>query len=218
VDGWNTGSSWYWSVAQNRVVEEIANWHRHGVRVVFLPGNHDLPSIDLVEILFGSIPTTHELIHRTAEGRRMLVIHGHQLDTSLGASCWWSMMGGQAYTFMLRMNQWYKRERLRPDQSSVAAYLRRPMTRAIGRLASTHFEDQVVFDYIRRRGGDGVICGHIHRAEQRLIGPLWYINDGDWVENCTALVEDYDGALRLVQWRPADERSHRAEAWIEDTW
>ena len=57
VDGWNTGSSWYWSVAQNRVVEEIANWHRHGVRVVFLPGNHDLPSIDLVEILFGSIPT-----------------------------------------------------------------------------------------------------------------------------------------------------------------
>jgi UDP-2,3-diacylglucosamine pyrophosphatase LpxH len=217
VDGWNIGSSWYWSPAQKGVVEEIAAWHRRGVRVVFLPGNHDLSSADLIEILFGLVPTTAELVHRTAEGRRMLVIHGHQFDTSHSAFRWWSMMGSQAYTFVLRINEWYKRERLRVGDGSVSAYLRRPMTSAIGRLASTHFDDHVVFDYVRRRNADGVICGHIHRAEQRLIGPLWYINDGDWVENCTALVEDHYGTLRLVQWRSAPERSFETGAYVEET-
>jgi UDP-2,3-diacylglucosamine pyrophosphatase LpxH len=113
IDGWNLGCSWYWSSAQAAVVEEIARWRRQGVRVVFLPGNHDEPHSALVREIFGPIPMVSELVHRTAEGCRMLVIHGHQFDSSLSSARWLSLMGSQAYTFALRIDQWHRRERFK---------------------------------------------------------------------------------------------------------
>ncbi len=200
VDGWNQGSAWYWSRAQSAVAEEIKRWRRRGVKVVLLPGNHDQFHLDLVETLFGAIRVETRLIHRTAEGRAMLVLHGHQFDESYNASRWPSRMGSRAYTLSLKINEWYARERLKRAQR--ARWLRERLGNFIKFL--TEFDrgqfDRTVFEVARESRVDGVICGHIHRPEQRMLDEIWYINDGDWVESCTALVEDHEGTLKLLLW------------------
>lgn len=201
IDGWVPGPSWYQSAAQSAVIEEIADWHRRGSRVVFLPGNHDQLSTAVVQSLFGPIAVVNELIHRTAEGRRMLVIHGHQFDGSLNPNRWLLKMGNQAYLTALRIDRWYSGEGVshRQRKSPLSAYLKGGVKRAVEYL--TDFSDRAVSETARRHRADGVICGHIHRPEQRLLGPIWYINDGDWVISCTAVVEDRNGVLALVRWQ-----------------
>jgi UDP-2,3-diacylglucosamine pyrophosphatase LpxH len=199
VDGWNAGPSWHWSAAQKAVVEEIAAWRRRGIRVEVLPGNHD--DVSLLEALFGIVPNRDQHIHRTAEGRRMLVIHGHQFDGSLASARVWK--SNHTYLMAQRINRWYNRDQgeTRDRASALAAYLRYRVRRAVEFFSD--FDDRPVIEVARRNRVDGVICGHVHRAEQRLIGSIWYINDGDWVHNCTALIEDHHGALSLLRWGDA---------------
>jgi UDP-2,3-diacylglucosamine pyrophosphatase LpxH len=196
VDSWNTGPSWYWSAAQKAVVEEIALWRKLGVRVEVLPGNHD--DVSLIEALFGVVPSRDQYIHRTAEGRRMLVIHGHQFDGSLASARLWK--SNRTYLMAQKINRWYNRGQNQAEDrtSALSAYLRYRVRRAVEFFSD--FDDRPVLEVARRNRVDGVICGHVHRAEQRLIGSIWYINDGDWVHNCTALIEDHHGALSLLRW------------------
>ncbi len=210
VDGWNPGRSWCFGSAQKAVVEEIGDWRERGACVEFLPGNHDQSSLELVENLLGLVPHRTELIHRTADGRRMLVTHGHQFDRSLTSGNW--LKGSQAYAMALRIHQWYGREWAERSHQprSVSAYLRHRVKKVVQYL--TDFDDRAVFEAVRRQRADGLICGHVHRAEQRLIGPIWYINEGDWVQSCTALVEDYSGALRLLKWAGSSIELTEADA------
>jgi UDP-2,3-diacylglucosamine pyrophosphatase LpxH len=198
VDGWNSGRSWCFDAAQKAVAEELRGWRGRGTYLEFLPGNHDQASLDLVEAVLGLVPRRAELIHRTADGRRMLVTHGHQFDGTLASGSW--LKGKQAYTIALSIHQWYGRAWLQRSERprSLSTYLRHRVKQVIEYL--TDFDDRAVFEAVRQHRADGIICGHVHRAEQRLIGPIWYINDGDWVHNRTALIEDYSGALRLVRW------------------
>jgi UDP-2,3-diacylglucosamine pyrophosphatase LpxH len=198
VDGWNAGPSWCFDLAQKAVAEEIRAWRERGTDVEFLPGNHDEASLELVETMLGLIPKREKLIHRTVDGRRMLVVHGHQFDTAMNSGTW--LKGKQAYLIALRIHQWYGSAWTKRSErsQSLSAYLRHRVKQLIEYL--TGFDDRAVFEAVREHHADGLICGHVHRAEQRLIGPIWYINEGDWVQNCTALVEDYAGALRLLRW------------------
>jgi UDP-2,3-diacylglucosamine pyrophosphatase LpxH len=209
VDGWVMGPAWHWNREQGAVVQTITSWHRRGVRVVFLPGNHDELSIDLAQALLGPLPVASEFIHRTAEGRRMLVTHGHQFDGSLNPNRWMSMLGAQAYHQALRFDDWYSDHGVMGDHRAVwpASYIKRRLGKAIRYL--TDFGDRAVVQTARRHRADGVICGHTHYPEQRMIGPISYINDGDWVRSCTALVEEHDGALRLLH------RDDRRGGWVE---
>jgi UDP-2,3-diacylglucosamine pyrophosphatase LpxH len=215
VDGWVWGPSWYWSPAQSAVVDEVARLYRLGVRVVFLPGNHDEFSHDLVQSLFGPVAIAEKLIHRTAEGRRMLVIHGHQFDGSLNPNRLLSVMGTQAYTTALRIDKWYNSHRLELDRrhGALAIYFKDRLRKAVQYL--TDFDDRSVLRTIRQHNADGVICGHIHRAEQRQIDSIWYLNDGDWVESCSAVVEEHDGALRVVRWTAGDDDREEARPTLE---
>jgi UDP-2,3-diacylglucosamine pyrophosphatase LpxH len=198
VDGWVTGPAWHWSAEQGAVVRKITAWHRRGVRVVFLPGNHDEVSIDLAQALLGPLPVASEMIHRTGDGRRMLVIHGHQFDGSLNPNRWMYVLGAQAYHQALRIDRWYSEEGMRGgrNNASPTSYVKRRLGKAIRYL--TDFGDRVVLQTARRYRADGVICGHTHLPQHRQIGPISYINDGDWVKSCTALVEDHRGSLRLL--------------------
>ena len=207
VDGWVMGPTWHWSREQGAVVEKITAWHRLGVRVTFLPGNHDELSTDLAQALLGPIPIATELIHRTAEGRRMLVIHGHQFDGSLNPNRLLGMMGTQAYHAALRIDGWCNAERVRGRATLMTACVKDRINRTVRYL--TDFGDRVVYKTARRHRADGVICGHTHKAQVRQVGPIRYINDGDWVKSCTALIEDHDGVLRLL------ERAPDHGGWVE---
>jgi len=207
VDGWVMGPTWHWSREQGAVVEKITAWHRLGVRVTFLPGNHDELSTDLAQALLGPIPIATELLHRTAEGRRMLVIHGHQFDGSLNPNRLLGMMGTQAYHAALRIDGWCNTERVKGRATLMTACVKDRINRTVRYL--TDFGDRVVYKTARRHRADGVICGHTHKAQVRQVGPIRYINDGDWVKSCTALIEDHDGVLRLL------ERAAHG-GWVED--
>ena len=197
VDGVNWGASWYWDAMQAAVVTELQAWGRRGTHVVYIPGNHDI-DMELAERLLGIPSGPIETTHRTLDGRRMLVTHGHLLDPAVACTRWWQ--SGSTYAMAMRINQWYTKDwEERAERRSISAFFRYRLKRAVEYMID--FDDRAVFEAVHERGLDGMICGHVHRAEQKLIGPFWYINDGDWVGNCTALVEGWDGALQLIRWK-----------------
>ena len=199
IDGWNHGPTWYSSAAQDAVVAELRRWVREGTRVELIPGNHDV-NPELAEKLLGLRTGEPELLYRTGEGRKMLVIHGHQFDRAMAGGRWWP--GGQTYAVAMRINEWYRRDPdiAGPQERILSKFFRYRLRRAVQYF--TDFDDRAIVEAVHQRKADGIICGHIHRAEQRLLGPVWYINDGDWVESRTALVEGWDGTLRLLRWDP----------------
>jgi UDP-2,3-diacylglucosamine pyrophosphatase LpxH len=208
IDGWNVGPGWCWNAAQTAVVEELWAWRRRGTRMIFLPGNHDEHSTEMVHTLFGAVECHEEFVHRTAEGRKMLVTHGHQFDGSLHAARWMSLIGSLGYSAALKLNVWYNRESPTPESSrcgATRAMLRRRLKSAVHNLID--FCDEQVTRGVRDRNVDGVICGHTHRPDHRMIGPILYSNDGDWVQSRTALVEEPSGELRLLRWKPSENRS-----------
>src|SRR5271155_519217 len=199
VDGWNWGPSWHWSVEQQELVNEIVRWRR-SVNVVFLPGNHDEAQVGLVEGLMGPVATQTSLVHTTAAGARMLVIHGHQFDGSLNPNRLLPMIGSKVYARGQRIHDWYNRrcEAGNDEGRSFSDYIRNPARRAIEFL--TDFRARAVLAAARDQKADGGIWGHIHRSDHRLIGNILYVNDGDWVQNRTAVVEKTDGALEVIRW------------------
>jgi UDP-2,3-diacylglucosamine pyrophosphatase LpxH len=207
VDGWNWGPSWYWSEAQQELVNEIVQWRHRGAEVVFLPGNHDESKLSLVEQLFGSLPSKSSLIHTTADGKRMLVIHGHQFDGSLNPNRLLPIIGANAYARAQRIHDWYNRGSSESGEEgrSFSDFFRYPARKAVEFF--TDFRDRAVLAAARDHKADGVICGHIHRADHRRIGSILYVNDGDWVQNRTAVMEETNGTLQVLRWHNPNVQS-----------
>jgi len=199
IDGWNMGPGWCWDAAQTAVVAEIWAWRRRGTKIVFLPGNHDETNTETVRALFGPLECRTQVIHRTAEGRRMLVIHGHQFDGSIHPARWLSMLGSIGYSTAWKINCWYNGDHRHISRRSKAnAFLRKQIKNAVHYLID--FDDRQVYEAALRHRVDGVICGHTHRPAYRALDEILYVNDGDWIQSCTALVEEQSGSLRLLRW------------------
>lgn len=215
VDGWQLRKGWYWPRAHNDVVQKLLRKARKGTRVVFVPGNHDEFARQFVGLAFGDIEVVDEAIHLTADGRRFWVVHGDHFDAVIQRARWLAFVGDSLYTLTLALNHWFNRLRSRMGLCywSLSQYLKHRVKNAVSFISD--FEGALA-DEARRRGFDGVVCGHIHKAEIRDIGGVLYCNDGDWVESLSALVETPEGELQLVFWgemgggaRPAQERGHR---------
>jgi UDP-2,3-diacylglucosamine pyrophosphatase LpxH len=199
IDGWRLTRSWYWPQAHNDVVQKVLRKVRKGTRVVYVPGNHDEWLRDYTRLQFGGVEVAEEAVHVTADGRRLLVIHGDAFDAVVKHARWLALLGDGAYTATLWLNRYFNtvRRRLGYQHWSLSAYLKQRVKNAMQYVGS--FADAVA-DEASLRGLDGVVCGHIHFAEMRDISGVLYCNDGDWVESCTALVEHFDGTLELVNW------------------
>ncbi|NBW51437.1 MAG: UDP-2,3-diacylglucosamine diphosphatase [Betaproteobacteria bacterium] len=199
IDGWQLRRRWFWPQAHNDVVQKLLRRARKGCRVVFIPGNHDEFARNFVGHQFGGIEVHDDTVHTTADGRKLWVTHGDYFDAVIQRAKWLAYTGDYAYEFTLRMNRHLNhwRARLGLPYWSLSAYLKHKVKMALNYV--TDFEKAVAQE-ARNRGHDGVVCGHIHRAEMRTIDGTLYCNDGDWVESRTALVEHMDGQLELVQW------------------
>src|SRR5260370_37355598 len=199
VDGWRLRKSWYWPQADNDVVQKLLRKVRHGARVIYVPGNHDEWLRDFVSLRFGGVEMAEEAVHVTADGRRLLVIHGDSYDLIVKNARWLALLGDGAYTLALWVNHHFNKMRraFGYDYWSLSAFLKLRVKNAVQYIGS--FADALA-DEARRRDLDGVVCGHIHHAEIRDLGGVLYCNDGDWVESCTALVEHFDGRLAIVRW------------------
>jgi UDP-2,3-diacylglucosamine pyrophosphatase LpxH len=199
IDVWSLTRSFYWPQAHNDVIRTVLGKAKHGTRVVYVPGNHDRPFRDHDGLVLGNVEILREAVHETADGRRFLVLHGDEFDSIVRASPMLESLGSTAYSFALRLNRYVNavRQRLGYPYWSVSAFLKHKVKNAVKYIAN--FERAVAVE-AERRGVNGVICGHIHRAEITEIDGITYCNDGDWVESCTALVEDFQGRLSLLRW------------------
>ncbi len=199
IDGWKLKGGWYWPQSHNDVVQKILRMARKGCEVIYVPGNHDEVARDYCGVHFGGVVVTRDAIHETADGRRFLVMHGDEFDGVTRHARWLAFLGDWAYRGVLALNTVFNRIRRRLGFGywSLSAYLKVKVKNALQFIES--FEAAVA-EEARRRGVDGVICGHIHKAEMRDIDGVTYINDGDWVESCTALVEHFDGRLEILEW------------------
>jgi UDP-2,3-diacylglucosamine pyrophosphatase LpxH len=199
IDGWRLKKSWYWPQTHNDIVQKVLRKVRKGTRVVYVPGNHDEWLRDYTRLQFGGVEVVDEVIHLTADGRRLLVLHGDEFDAVVKHARWLAILGDGAYDLALWLNRHFNRVRRRLGYQywSLSAYLKRQVKNAVQYIVS--FADAVA-EEARRRGVDGVVCGHIHTAEIRELRGILYCNDGDWVESCTALVEHRDGRLELIDW------------------
>ncbi len=208
VDGWQLRRKWYWPQAHNDVVQKLLKRARKGCRVVFIPGNHDEFARQFIGHRFGDIEVAEEAVHITADGRRLWIIHGDYFDAVVQCAKWLAIVGDNLYEFTLKLNRYLNslRARMGLPYWSLSAYLKHKVKSALNYV--TDFEVAVANE-ARRRGHQGVVCGHIHRAEMRDIDGVLYCNDGDWVESRTALVEHFDGTLELLHWAAAHETQSR---------
>jgi len=200
IDGWQLKRRWYWEQAHNDVVQTVLKKAKKGTKVIFVPGNHDEAIRQFIDLDFGGIRVRDELVHTTAQGKRMLVLHGDRFDGVIACAKWLAYVGDNLYTMILKWNQWLNSWRARAGLPywSLSQYLKLKVKNAVSYITS--FENALAAE-ARRRGLDGVICGHIHKPEIRDIDGIRYCNDGDWVESLSALVEETSGELRLVSWQ-----------------
>jgi UDP-2,3-diacylglucosamine pyrophosphatase LpxH len=190
----------YWSAAQNTFVQKILKRARHHVNVIFIPGNHDEVAREHVGTSFGNIRVEREYVHTAADGRRYLLLHGDEFDGVTKYHKWLAVLGDHAYSVVVRLNVWLSnlRRALRiPGYWSLSGYAKRKVKSAVSFIFD--FEESVV-RHVKDREVDGVICGHIHAATLREVDGVTYINCGDWVDSCTAVVERLDGRMELVHW------------------
>jgi UDP-2,3-diacylglucosamine pyrophosphatase LpxH len=204
IDFWSMNRGIHWTSAQNTVVQKILRRARHGQKVMLIPGNHDEAMREYDGILFGDILVKREHVHVTATGQRFLLLHGDEFDQVTRYHRWLAILGDVGYDLLVRLNAVLSRVRRvlrRPGYWSLAGYAKTRVKRAVSFIFD--FEDSVIHA-VRERGLDGVICGHIHNAALRRVDGITYINCGDWVDSCTAIVEHLDGELELIRaWHPA---------------
>jgi UDP-2,3-diacylglucosamine pyrophosphatase LpxH len=199
VDGWRLRRSWYWHQLHNDVIQKLLRKARKGTKVTYVPGNHDEMLRDYLDLHFGGVFVTGEAMHQTAAGKRLLILHGDEFDGVVRYARWLAFLGDRAYNIALVLNHWFNKIRLRLGYPywSLSAFLKHKVKNAVNYIGD--FEKAVAAE-AKRRGADGVVCGHIHKAEMREIDGILYCNDGDWVESCTALVEDESGRLEILHW------------------
>lgn len=199
VDGWRLRRSWHWPQLHNDVVQKILRQARKGTKVTYIAGNHDEFLRMFQGTHFGGIEVADRAIHVGANGKRYLVIHGDQFDTVVLNARWLAYLGDRAYEFAMLANRAVARGRrmLGLPYWSLSSWAKVKVKQAVNFIGA--FQD-VLAEEARRSEVDGVICGHIHHAAMEAYGDVEYINTGDWVESCTAVVEHFDGRMEILYW------------------
>lgn len=210
IDFWRLKRAPYWPQLHSDVLRKILSKARAGTAVTFIPGNHDEYVRRFCDLQLGNILVCEETVHRTADGRSLLVLHGDEFDGITRCHRWLALSGDLGYQALLFLNRWFNRARrgFGFGYWSLSAYVKGRIKSAVNFV--TDFEAALAREATRREV-HGVICGHIHKAEMRSIGRVLYCNTGDWVESCTALVEHGDGALELLAYAHAGRSAPAAQ-------
>ena len=210
IDGWRLKKKVYWPAAHNDIVWRVLKRAKRGTRIVYIPGNHDEMVRQFCGMDFGGVEIRRAAVHETADGRRLLVLHGDEFDAVMLAHRWLAVIGDAAYHALMEANRWVNavRRRLGLPYWSLSKTAKHKVKNA-ARFISAY--EEIVARAAAERGVDGVVCGHIHTAEIRQFGQVAYYNDGDWVEGCTALVEHFDGRMEILHWPEEVARRNAAQ-------
>ena len=200
IDFWSLSKKIYWPRDHNTVIQKILRKARHGTQVIYVPGNHDENIRQYDNYVFGDIVVKNSDVHRTFEGKQFLIVHGDEYDTIAKCHKWMAKLGSEGYDFLIAVNRilriirrWFGLQ----SNFSLAAYVKFKVKNAVQFISD--YEESIVTT-LKDQSLDGVICGHIHHAEIKDIDGFLYVNTGDFVESCTAIVEHTNGTLELVKW------------------
>ncbi|MBD3633828.1 MAG: UDP-2,3-diacylglucosamine diphosphatase [Methylophaga sp.] len=199
IDVWEMKKKMFWPQAHNNVIRTLLGKAKHNTKVIYVPGNHDEMLRDYDGAVFGNVEIQNEVIHTTADNRKLLILHGDQFDSVVKISPLLAKVGSRLYEWLLRANRYVNlvRRKLGFSYWSLAAFLKHKVKNAVQYISN--FEEAVAHE-AARQGVDGVVCGHIHRAEIARHHNVDYYNCGDWVESCTALVEHPNGEMEILHW------------------
>jgi UDP-2,3-diacylglucosamine pyrophosphatase LpxH len=200
IDMWQLSKKWYWPKVHNEVVQKILRKSRKGTRVIYIPGNHDETVRDYLPLMLGDVEVVQEYDYITASGKRMLVTHGDLYDIITTYHKWLARLGDWGYVTLIEINRylnWFRRK-FKMGYWSLSRYVKTKVKNAASFIGK--FEESLA-EACRIRNYDGIIAGHIHHAEIRMIDGILYMNDGDFVESRTALAEHHDGRFVLLEWR-----------------
>ncbi len=199
IDVWAMQKKFYWPQPHNDVIQKILRKARHGTKVFYIVGNHDEVFRKFIPMHFGDINIVNRVIHETQLGKKYLVVHGDAWDGVMKYAKWLSKLGSIAYELLLRLNiviNFFRKLRGK-SYWSLAKFLKYKVKNAVKYIGEY---ERTVSDYAKRKKYDGIICGHIHHAEDQNFDGINYLNCGDWVESCTALAEKYDGTFEIIYW------------------
>ena len=199
IDVWAMQKTFYWPQQHNDVIQKILRKARHGTKVFYIVGNHDEVFRKFIPMHFGDINIVNRVIHETQLGKKYLVVHGDAWDGVMKYAKWLSKLGSIAYELLLRLNiviNFFRKLRGK-SYWSLAKFLKYKVKNAVKYIGEY---ERTVSDYAKRKNYDGIICGHIHHAEDQNFDGINYLNCGDWVESCTALAEKYDGTFEIIYW------------------
>ncbi|GDX38706.1 UDP-2,3-diacylglucosamine hydrolase [Methylocystaceae bacterium] len=200
VDGWRLKKGWYWPQAHNDVVQKFLRKVRKGVRVIYIPGNHDEFVRNYTGLTFGGIEVVSEALHKTADDKKIIVMHGDQFDIVVCNARWLAYLGDWAYRVAISTNTWVNTARRLSGLGywSLSAWAKMKVKNAVNFIGD--FEKTLALE-AKRKNADGIICGHIHHATIKQIEGVLYINTGDFVESCSAVVEHEDGHFEIISWQ-----------------
>lgn len=199
IDLWSLKRNWNWTTEHNEVIRKLLKFADTGTPITYVIGNHDELLRFLHGFTFGNIAVCNEAVHTMLGGSKMLVIHGDAFDNIIQHHHKLALLGGHAYDYLVTVNMWFNKVRalLGRPYWSLSGYLKRQVKEAGAFIEN--FELAVV-EEAARRGYAGAICGHIHKADVKILNGLIYANIGDGVDSCCCLVETEDGRLETVMW------------------
>lgn len=209
IDFWALSKKMYWPRDHNTVIQKVLRKARHGTRIIYVPGNHDENVRDYDSYVFGDITVKNQDIHTTLQGKRLLIVHGDQYDTIARYHKWLAKLGSKSYDLLIVLNRYIGTVRRWlgvQSHFSLSAYLKFKVKNAVQFISDY---EQSIVDTLQNEGLDGVVCGHIHHAEIKEIDGFLYVNTGDFVESCTAIVEHHNGELELVHWMKSESSPSR---------
>ena len=200
VDCWAMSKKTIWSQYHNDVVQKLLKRARKGTEIIYIPGNHDEVMRGYCDNEFGHIIIAQEAIHIGVNGKLYLVTHGDQFDIVMRNAKWLAHLGSWAYDVSISMSIMLNKVRslFGMSQWSLSAYLKNTVKESVNFIGDY---EETLTKYVKNKGLNGIICGHIHHANIRDIDGVTYMNCGDWVESCTALVENHDGTFEIINWK-----------------
>jgi UDP-2,3-diacylglucosamine pyrophosphatase LpxH len=198
IDGWRLKKSPYWPRAHTRFVRIVLKkLEKRGTRVIYLRGNHDDILAKFIPVQFENLEIAEDHVHETADGRRYFVLHGDVFDTVTRNFVFLAYLGDWGYRALMRLNRLYNHWRAwrGKEYYSISKAIKARVKQAVSHVSS--FEQHIA-ELAKNRDCVGVMCGHIHTAADRMMGDVHYLNSGDWVESLTAIIEDHEGNLKLL--------------------
>lgn len=198
-DGWRMRDGVFWTASFNRVLRRLLKLAKRGVEITYITGNHDEFLRKYANISFDNIHLCNRATHITADHRKLLIIHGDQFEGVARCSRWLRHIGDHGYALLMLLNRWFNRLRAKYGYGywSFSGFLKQHINRAQTYISD--YEHAVAYG-AKKQGFDGVVCGHIHHAAHRHLLDVDYYNTGDWVESCTAVVEDFAGHMHVMYW------------------